>query len=123
MLSSVHSPYRRYRLTVDDYHRMGGAGIFAEDERVELIEGEIIEMAPIGSQHAAYVARLQKLLERSAGDQAIIWIQNPVVLRTRTRYLFTPASKGFLRIGPPASRRRTADHRSRRYLLGLRSRP
>ncbi|MGH8511526.1 MAG: Uma2 family endonuclease, partial [Gammaproteobacteria bacterium] len=67
MLSSVHSSYRRYRLTADNYHRMAKAGIFAEEDRVELIEGEIIEMAPIGSQHAAYVARLQKLLERSAG--------------------------------------------------------
>ncbi len=83
MLSSAQSPHR-YRLTADDYHRMGEAGIFAEEDRVELIEGEIIEMAPIGSQHAAYVARLQKLLERSAGDQAIIWVQNPVVLNDRS---------------------------------------
>ncbi|MGH8507327.1 MAG: Uma2 family endonuclease [Gammaproteobacteria bacterium] len=79
MLTSAQSPHR-YRLTAGDYHRMGEAGIFAEGDRVELIEGEIIEMAPIGSQHAACVARLQKLLERSAGDQAIIWVQNPVVL-------------------------------------------
>jgi len=84
VLSSAQSPYRRYRLTADDYHRMAKAGIFAEEDRVELIEGEIIEMAPIGSQHAAYVARLQKLLEHSAGDQAIIWIQNPVVLNDQS---------------------------------------
>lgn len=50
MLNSVHSSYRRYRLTTDDYHRMGEVGIFAEGDRVELIGGEIIEMAPIGSQ-------------------------------------------------------------------------
>ena len=54
MLSSAKSPHR-YRLTADDYHRMGGAGIFAEDDRVELIEGEIIEMAPIGSSHSGVV--------------------------------------------------------------------
>jgi Uma2 family endonuclease len=42
----------RHLFTVDDYHRMGQAGILAEDDRVELIEGELLEMAPIGSEHA-----------------------------------------------------------------------
>jgi Uma2 family endonuclease len=42
---------RRRRFTVEEYHKMGEAGIFAENERVELIEGEIVEMNPIGVRH------------------------------------------------------------------------
>lgn len=57
---------------------MAAAGVLSEDDRVELIEGEIIEMSPIGSRHAACVGRLTKLLERLAGDHAIVWVQNPV---------------------------------------------
>jgi Uma2 family endonuclease len=52
----------RHLLTVDDYHRMGEAGILSEDDRVELIEGELVEMEPIGSEHAAAVNDLTRLL-------------------------------------------------------------
>ncbi len=45
------------RFTVEEYHRMAQAGILSEDDRVELIEGEIVEMVPIGSRHAASVNR------------------------------------------------------------------
>src|SRR5678816_4717895 len=53
---------RRRRFTLDEYHRMGETGILGEDDRVELIEGEIIERTPIGSLHAAIVARIHHLL-------------------------------------------------------------
>ena len=43
------------RITVQDYHRMAEAGIFAPDDRVELIDGEVLEMAPIDSRHAGCV--------------------------------------------------------------------
>lgn len=63
---------------------MGAVGLFGEDDRVELIEGEIIEMTPIGSRHAACVARLTRLFVGAVGDQAIVWVQNPVRLGVRS---------------------------------------
>jgi len=70
----------RHRLTVEEFHRMWAVGIFKEDDRVELIEGELIDMAPIGSLHAGTVAFLAKQLERAAGDHALVFVQNPVFL-------------------------------------------
>ncbi len=57
---------------------MAAAGVLSENDRVELIEGEIVEMNPIGSRHAACVGRLTELLGRLVSDQAIVWVQNPV---------------------------------------------
>jgi len=54
---------RRRKLDVEAYHRMTEVGIFAPDERVELIDGEIVEMVPIGSEHAAAVVRLNRLFD------------------------------------------------------------
>lgn len=71
---------RRHRLTVEDYYRMGEAGILRPDERVELIDGEIIDMAPPGSLHAGTVTQLASLLQRAAGDHALLQVQNPVRL-------------------------------------------
>jgi Uma2 family endonuclease len=71
---------RRHWLTVDDYYRMAEVGILAPDARVELIEGEIIDMASPGSLHAATVHRLNRTLVRAAGDVAIVLVQNPVRL-------------------------------------------
>lgn len=48
----------RHYLTVDDYHRMGEVGILQAEDRVELIEGELIDMTPIGSKHASKVTQL-----------------------------------------------------------------
>jgi Uma2 family endonuclease len=70
----------RHRLTVTDFHRMADVGIFQEDDRVELIDGEIIDMAPIGSGHAGTVMALNRLLARALGDRAIVLVQSPVVL-------------------------------------------
>lgn len=74
----------RHLLTVDDYHRMGEAGILSEDDRVELIEGELVEMAPIGSEHAAAVNDLTRLLIMAVGDRAVVSPQNPVRLDRRS---------------------------------------
>jgi Uma2 family endonuclease len=74
----------RRRFTVHDYHRMGEAGILHEDDRVELIEGEIVEMAAIGTRHFACVNGLTRLLVRGVGDAAIVSVQNPVRLDEHT---------------------------------------
>ncbi len=71
---------RRHRLSVDDFHHMGEAGVLRAGERVELIDGEIIDMAPIGSHHAGTVAFLAKRLERALGDSALVFVQNPLAL-------------------------------------------
>ncbi len=70
----------RHRLSVEDYYRMAEAGILHEDDRVELIEGEIIDMAPIGSWHAGTVKRLASLFMLAVGKHAIVSIQDPVRL-------------------------------------------
>lgn len=73
--------FARRRFTVDDYYRMAAAGVFREDERVELIDGEIIEMSPAGSRHAGGVNGIATLLnERKANSPFIISVQNPVRL-------------------------------------------
>jgi Uma2 family endonuclease len=71
---------RRHWLTVADYYRMAEVGILTADSRVELIDGEIIDMPPPGSSHAATVHYLTEVLVRSVGDSASVLIQNPVRL-------------------------------------------
>ena len=83
METKTYQPTRR-RFTVHDYHRMGEAGILHEDDRVELIEGEIVEMAAIGTRHFSCVNRLTRRLVREAGDDAIVSVQNPVRLNENT---------------------------------------
>jgi Uma2 family endonuclease len=68
----------RHKLTVSDFHRMAEAGILNDDDRVELIEGELFDMAPIGSKHAGIVAILTKLLAVGARDRCILFVQNPI---------------------------------------------
>lgn len=63
---------------------MGEAGVFAPDARLELIEGEIIEMAPIGGPHMSQVNKLNRLLVERTGDRAIVSVQNPLVIADRS---------------------------------------
>lgn len=73
------APTRR-RLTVSDILRMDEAGLFGPEERVELIDGEIIDMATIGSRHAGAVRKLTRLLYEALGGRAIVSVQNPLQL-------------------------------------------
>lgn len=75
---------QRHRITVDQYHRMGETGVLAPDARVELIEGEIIDMAPIGAFHGSVVDQLTSLLVKAVGDQAVVRVQGAVRLNHRT---------------------------------------
>lgn len=70
----------RRRFTIDDYHRMAEAGVLSEDDRVELLEGEVIVMSPIGNRHAACVERLVDRLKAAVSGRAMVRAQNPVVL-------------------------------------------
>lgn len=75
----------RRLFTIEEYHRMAEAGILGPDERVELIEGEIVEMAPIGPRHAGCVINATRLFITRLGDRAIVSPQNPVVIRPRSQ--------------------------------------
>ncbi len=74
----------RHRLTVDEYLRMGEAGILRDDARVELIDGEMVDMAPMRSRHASVVGDLLALLVRAVGERAIVRCQSPLVLGERS---------------------------------------
>jgi Uma2 family endonuclease len=74
-LDHLPSPLKRHRLKADDYRRLGELGVLAPELRVELLDGEIIEMAPIGSRHWAMVMRLDELLKQAVGKRAFVAVQ------------------------------------------------
>jgi Uma2 family endonuclease len=78
---TVQVPKRLF--TVDEFHRMGEARVFGEDDRVELIDGEVMKMTPIGPRHASCVRRLIAILSPLVGDAAIVDVQNPLPLNAR----------------------------------------
>lgn len=71
---------RQRRFTVDEYHRMGASGVLTSEDRVQLIDGHIYLMSPIGSSHASCVDQLTHFFVRGVGDSAIVRVQNPVRL-------------------------------------------
>ncbi len=71
---------KRHRFTVEEYHRMVEIGLLSEDDRVELIDGEIVEMAAIGWRHANCVNDLNMLLVRFAQDRYVVSVQNPITI-------------------------------------------
>lgn len=71
-------PYHRW--SVDEYHQMAQAGLLDETDRVELIEGELIDMAPIGSKHAFRVDSVARALQLAVGKALLVRVQNPILL-------------------------------------------
>lgn len=71
---------RERRFNVAEYYRMAEAGILSEDDRVELVEGVVVEMAAMGSRHAACVDRLNRVLNSLVGEKALVRVQSPIHL-------------------------------------------
>lgn len=81
MSVEVETPtFTRHSFTVEEYGRMGEAGVFSPDVRVELIEGEIVDMSPIGDRHAACVGWLTQTITLLLQRTFLVWAQNPVQL-------------------------------------------
>jgi Uma2 family endonuclease len=76
----IRHPVPRHRLTVADYHRLGDAGILGKDDRVELLDGQLVDMSPIGPRHALAVDALTELLVHAVAGRAHVRVQNPVTL-------------------------------------------
>lgn len=84
MSSTADDWFPKHRLNVDEYYRMAEVGLLAPDARVELIDGEIIDMAPIGSKHAYVVNALNGLLSAAVAARAVVAVQQPIRLGSRS---------------------------------------
>lgn len=71
---------KNFRFTISQYHQMSEAGILSENDQVELINGEIIQMSPIGRRHTACVNRLNSVFSQLLGKKVIVAVQNPILL-------------------------------------------
>jgi Uma2 family endonuclease len=79
-MSAILEYPQKHPISAEEYLRMGEAGVFAPDVRLELIEGEIVEMAPIGSPHSGRVNQLNELFVRRASGRAIVSVQHPLIV-------------------------------------------
>jgi Uma2 family endonuclease len=78
MATSIELP--RTRFSIDQFHRMGEAGVLDRGERYELLDGAIVTMSPIGPRHAARARFLNRILSEAFSGRAIVDMQNPVIL-------------------------------------------
>ena len=72
--------FERFRLSRDRYHQMIENGVIGEDDRIELIEGELVTMSPIGAEHSGLVKKLTELLFGRLNKRALISVQDPIQL-------------------------------------------
>lgn len=82
-MSEMAIAYRRRPISVDEYHRMDEAGVFAPDERVELLDGELISVPPMGPRQAGGIGRINRLLTIRLNDRAHVRVQLPTIVRLR----------------------------------------
>ena len=73
-------PLPRRALSVEDYHRMGEVGLFAPEERLELIHGDLVTMAPIGGPHLHLVNVIAQLFSMQVGRSVVVSVQNPICI-------------------------------------------
>ena len=83
-MNAVPDLVRKHPLSVDEYQRMADAGVFADGARIELIEGELFDMAPIGPDHQSLVDRLNEAFVLAVRREAIVRVQGPIVLGDRS---------------------------------------
>jgi Uma2 family endonuclease len=110
-MSAIFTPQRR-KLSAEQFERMGETGILGPEPRVELIEGEMIEMAPIGSRHASAVNFLSAHFVRAVGNAALVWTQNPLRLSDDSE-----PQPDLMLLRPRADRYRTGHPRPEDVLL------
>ena len=98
----------RRRFTVDEYLKMVETGILNEDDRVELLDGEIVEMTPIGHSHAAVAGALTRALVTGVGSRAVVWCPGPIRLSERSQ---PEPDLALLRLRPVSYREAEAEPR------------
>jgi len=111
---------RPRRFTADEYERMVSLGIFREDERLELIEGDIVQMAPVGHRHAAWIANLNERFVTGVRERALVWCQGLARLSIDSVPEPDFAPPALVQDGLSKARRHPADCRGRRELTVLR---
>ena len=74
----------KHRFTVEQYYKMAEVGILGVEQRTELIEGEVIEMSPIGAKHSACLSKLADVLRDRTRKRALVRQQNPICLSDRS---------------------------------------
>ena len=75
-MNSVISPVRKHLTDIHEWRKLGEANIFPPDSRIELIEGEIFEMSPIGPNHASHLKRINKLFTRLIPENLVTSVQD-----------------------------------------------
>ncbi len=70
----------RRKFTLEEYHRLGEMGFLGEDDRVEFMDGEIVEMSPVGKAHNACINRNTRNLVQRLSDRAVVSVQNSVII-------------------------------------------
>ena len=81
---AVETEPQRRLFTAAEFERMARAGVFEEDERLELIDGDIVVMSPIGPGHGMCIALLNRRLVLGLGDRGLVWLQSSARMALRS---------------------------------------